>query len=65
MRATTILAIVTIVAALVAVTSWIPVQHSSAAGQPENFPGASGTFPGHCGGSGGGNYQNHFPPFCT
>jgi hypothetical protein len=38
MRATTILAIVTIVAALGAVTSFIPVQHVSAAGQPENFP---------------------------
>ena len=61
MRATTILAIVAIVAALGAVTSLIPVQHVSAAGPPtSHFPGG-GQSESPCGGGGG--HVAH-PPFC-
>ena len=65
MRATTILAIVAIVAALGAVTSLIPVQHVSAAlrGPPQTFPGG-GSSSSPCGNGGGHVGLNDHPPFC-
>ena len=65
MRATTILAIVAIVAALGAVTSLIPVQHVTAAGPPAKFPGGGSSVSPCRGGFGGGNHENVVsPPFC-
>jgi hypothetical protein len=73
MRATTILAIVAIVAALGAVTSLIPTQQVSAyaqgppltpPGPPESFPGGSGGSS-SCGGSGGSSaHADGHPVFC-
>ena len=62
MRATTILAIVAIVAALGAMTSLIPVQLVSAAGQPPSFPGG-GSSHSPCGTPGGGGAMVTNPPF--